>query len=462
MNPELTRNLWIELTPRRLLWLPVALGLIFVAVAVAAADPLQAMGHVARWLFYFLVVFWGTRMAAEAVVGEIRERTWDGQRLSVLRPSELLWGKLLGATSFQWLGGLICLVLIVLARLEARGFSEALATLGYFLAVGLFAQSASLFASLVAIRRRASHTRLDVVLYQAVGLVTAWGAATLWDRSYVAQLVALTGHLGGGDTLVWHDLKISSQGFYLASLFAFLGWSLVGNLTLLRGELQVRTGPLPWTAFVLFMIVYWTGFAPELELTGAGVPSSQLIVALFVSAVLSYAAVLFEPKDPVLYRWLLAAASRGRLDRVLGGLQGWMVAFAILSALTVHFALTYEAPSPDLFGTASLLKTAVLAAYFFVARDMGLFLFCNLTQRSRYGDFAAAVTLASLYLVLPTILTGLGLREFLPLFVPNPEAGVKLAILAPAAEAGFVWIGVVGRLRGLTRHASQAHAGTAR
>jgi hypothetical protein len=462
MNPELTRNLWIELTPRRLLWLPVTLGLVFLAVSLTADAPLQAMGRVARWLFYFLVVFWGTRTAAEAVVGEIRERTWDGQRLSVLHPSELLWGKLLGATSFQWFGGLICLALIVLARFEARGLAEALATLGYFLTVGLFAQSASMFASLVAVRRRASHTRLDVVLYQAVGLVTAWAAATLWDRSYVAQLVALTGPLGGRDTLLWHDLRIPAQAFYLASLVTFLGWSLLGNLTLLRSELQVRTGPLPWTAFVLFMIVYLTGFAPELGLTAAGMPSSQLIVALVVAAALSYAAILLEPKDPVLYRWLLAAASRGRFDRVIGGLQGWMVAFLILSALTAYFALTYERPRADLFGNLYFVKTEVLAAYFFVARDLGIFLFCNLAPRARYGDFAAAVALASLYLVLPTILTGVGLGEFLAFFIPNPEGSAKLSILAPAAEAAFVWIGVAGRLRGLTRPAGEAPAGAAR
>jgi hypothetical protein len=457
MNPELARNFWIELTPRRLLWLAVALGLVFLAVALAAETPLQAMGRVARWLFYFLVVFWGTRAAAEAVVGEIRERTWDGQRLSALRPSELLWGKLLGATSFQWVGGLICLVLIVLARLEARGLAEALATLSFFLAVGLFAQSASLFASLIAVRRRASHTRLDVVLYQAVGLIVAWGAATLWDRSYVAGLFALTAP-EAADALVWHGFEIPAQAFYLASLLSFLGWSLIGNLTLLRSELQVRTGPLPWTAFLVFMIVYVTGFTPRLGLTELGLPTAQLLVAMIVTALLCYAAVLFEPKDPVLYRWLMTALSRGRLDRVAVSLQGWMVAFAVLSALTLYFALTYRPPNEELFGYAALLKSAVLAAYFFVARDMAIFLLCNLVPRSRYGDFAAAVALASLYLVLPSILSGLGLRELLPFFIPYPEAGARLAIVIPAGEAALMWILVVGRLRGLIAHADSARA----
>src|SRR5262245_21255916 len=108
MNPELQRNFWLELTTRRLIMMPIVLGIVFLTAAANGDNGgLQAAGGVARVLFYIVVVFWGTRVAASAVVGEIRDRTWDGQRLSALTPSQMLTGKLLGATSYQWYGGII-------------------------------------------------------------------------------------------------------------------------------------------------------------------------------------------------------------------------------------------------------------------------------------------------------------------------------------------------------------------
>jgi predicted hotdog family 3-hydroxylacyl-ACP dehydratase len=51
----------------------------------------------------------------------------------------------------------------------------AVAELSYFLMIGLMAQSVALFASLLAVRRRQTHSRLDVFLYQVSGLIAAWG-----------------------------------------------------------------------------------------------------------------------------------------------------------------------------------------------------------------------------------------------------------------------------------------------
>ena len=61
----------------------------------------------------FFVVLWGTRSAALSVVGEIRERTWDSQKLSSIGPSQMVWGKLFGATFANWFGGALCLPFIL-------------------------------------------------------------------------------------------------------------------------------------------------------------------------------------------------------------------------------------------------------------------------------------------------------------------------------------------------------------
>lgn len=460
MNPELERNLWVELTPRRIALMAVVLGLIFLAAFNTEGNELKGVGQAAQILFYIIVVFWGTRVAASSVVGEIRDRTWDGQRLSALTPWQMLIGKLVGATSYQWFGGLVCLALIAVHALFSEGPGAMLAGVLYFLAIGLFAQSASLFASLLAIRRRASHTRFDVFLYQLAGLIVAGIVASLWDIDYVSRVMSFDLAAGEGAALVWYGQAYPAEAFKLVSLFAFLGWSLMGNLSLLRSELQVRTGPLPWLGFVLFVVAYVAGFGSGLNAEGAGETTVRLAMAIQAAALLTYAAILIEPKDPVLYRWFLGALGRGRLDQAFGALQAWMSSFAVLTGLVVYFLLTFEAPKvpetanifsdflpfDEWFANFDRVRPIVIAAYFFVARDIAIFLFFNFAPGARRGDFGAIVTLAVLYIVFPAILSGFGGTGLLALFYPGASSHAVLTVVAPAVEAALVWLVTIGRL----------------
>ena len=74
---------------------------------------------------------------ASAIIGEIRERTWDGQRLSSLGAGTMMWGKLFGSTIFNWFGGAICLAVIVAETVDRSGIVTALAHLAYYVALGL-------------------------------------------------------------------------------------------------------------------------------------------------------------------------------------------------------------------------------------------------------------------------------------------------------------------------------------
>ena len=449
MNPEFERNLWIEMTPRRVIMMPIVLGLIFFATSSVSGNGLTEVSLVARNLFYIIVVIWGSRAAAGAVVNELREHTWDGQRLSALSPSQMLAGKLLGVTSFQWYGGLICLALILAARFSAEGIVPALSELVYFLSIGLFAQSAALFASLIAVRRRATQSRFDIFLFMVIGVVVGFAAAGLWDISYPTRLLSSVPDFAGpADRIEWWGVHAPRHGFYLVSLALFLGWSLLGNLTLLRGELQVGTGPLPWLAFSLFLIAYCAGFADGFASAGTGLQTLRLTIAISVAAGLTYVAVLLEPKNPVLYRWMLNELGRGRIDHVLGALQGWMLSFVLLTGLVVYQALTFTPPGREIFGFTDKLLPALIALYFFIARDVGIFLYFNLTPQQRRGDFAAVVTIGVLYLVLPTLLGG-PMSTAIPFALPYPGDNILFAVAAPAAEAAVIWSLALARLRGL-------------
>ena len=120
MNPEFERNVWLELTPRRTLMMAGLLVLIFFAASLAEGVEWGPSG-VASLLYYVLVVVWGSRNAAMSVVGEIRDRTWETQRLSSLSAATMTWGKLFGSTIYNWLGGAICLVVIMANLVTHQG-----------------------------------------------------------------------------------------------------------------------------------------------------------------------------------------------------------------------------------------------------------------------------------------------------------------------------------------------------
>ncbi len=98
MNPEFVRNLWLEAAPFRLALIAGVLLLVFAALSVSPFGQSGNAAAIAQLLYWFVTVLWGTRAAGLSVVGEIRERTWDSQKLSAIGPVEMVWGKLVGAT----------------------------------------------------------------------------------------------------------------------------------------------------------------------------------------------------------------------------------------------------------------------------------------------------------------------------------------------------------------------------
>jgi hypothetical protein len=434
MNAEFLRNIWLELTPRRTAQMVVVLGLILLTTETTSAAP---VAEVARVLFYGIVILWGTRSAAQAVVGEIRERTWEFQRLSALTPFEMTWGKLFGATSYVWLGGLICLAVMLAGRMR-YGPAPSWHDLFYYPALGLFAHAIALFASLIAIRRRQTRTQFNVFQYQAAGV----------GAGYVVWQAQRSIASAGSPDVEWWGMQIGGEQFFLASLAVFLAWALVGCYRLMRQELQVENAPTVWLAFILFMAVYAAGFA-DLSFVSrlpiiSDAPPLKLAIAHAVLVALTYVAVLFEPKDRVLYRWLGEMLAKGRTAAVLSRLQCWMVAYAtaVLSGAALAAQLTGADPATLMVLNAPM----VIAGLGFLTRDIGVFLLFGLAPGQKRGDMPAVIALGVLYLLLPVLLGASGSGGPALLFYPLPTGG-GIGALCAWAQALAVWFLVV-RTRG--------------
>lgn len=458
MNPELQRNLWLELTPRRVILMVAVLALVFVAFSLASGQ--SGLYTAAEYAFYAIVVAWGARDAAQAVVGEIRDRTWDSQRLSSLGAWQMTWGKLIGSTSYTWFGGLLCLVVLIPIAAMRGGAAEALTDLGYFLSLGFMAQAVAFFASMIAVRRRQTHSRFDIFFYQLAGIVAAWWVWWVW------QTAAPGGAVGPQaavtiEHISWWGANIAARPFYLASMVVFLVWTFAGCYRLMRTELMLSNGPLVWTGFVAFMAVYVAGFdswmTPEANQAAMEPVAMRLLVAALVCASLTYLAVLAEPKDRVHYRWLGDNLVRLRWGRVFSRLPAWSVSYIATAVLALALILRMQG-TPWPMEHPEQAPPMVIAALGFLSRDIAIFFAFALMPSHRRGDLAAVVTLIVLYGIAPWLASNAGVTSPSPLFFPAPTAEPWLAPAIAWGEALFAVICAFVAARTAKPAAIPAHA----
>ena len=422
MNPEFVRNLWLEAGPFRLALIAGLLLLVFAATTVAPTG-LATTSGAALALYWFFTVLWGTRSAALSVVGEIRERTWDSQKLSSIGPIEMVWGKLFGATIHNWFGGVICLPFILLPVAAEQGTAAALVYGVILVTLGIFAQAAALLSSLMLIRRNTGNWRLDTFLCQVAGIAAAFAHYSLWSSG-----AAFAG--SSVKTLPWWGITFNLSNFHLVSLLLFTAWVLVGCWRAMRAELRFANGPFVWLAWLLYIAIYQAGFeswiSAALKLNAGTISPLQLRVALGCVALLAsaYSMVFLEPKDPVRLRWLGERLRAGEFGKAFLALDAWMLSYAATLAAGLVLALLSHA-----------LALPVLAMLGFLTRDVAIFVLMRRFAGAK-ADFAALAVLAALYLAVPMLLRGSAL-----IFLFLPQAN-NLA-LSSALAAWIQGIAVV-------------------
>jgi hypothetical protein len=440
MNPEFHRNLWLEMTPRRVIFMVALLALVFFAAGISGV---YTPGAAARVIYYFIVVFWGARNAGLSVVGEIRDHTWDSQRLSSIGALEMTWGKLLGSTIYNWFGGAICLVVIAVQGFATDAPVSVVIDFIYLVTAGLIAQSASLLASLIAVRRRQKHSGLEVFIYQITGVIAAVGVFYIWEAADPAAAILLGRK--ATDFIAWWGFHLDARPFLLLSLAIFAAWILTGCYREMRRELKMRNGPLVWLGFLLFIGLYVAGFdawlSQDKDAAAWSAVALRLALAATAYGVLTYLMVFLEPKDRVLYRWYGNQIGAGKIGAALGSLQAWIMSFFAAVLVTVALIVWLS-----LHGQAGDTVAVVTSTLGFLTRDVAIFvLFATLPGRRR-GDFAVLATLVALYVLFPAILSGLGLPGVVAFFRPALTSPAWLGSVIAWAEAVVVMGVAIARL----------------
>ena len=431
MNPELRRNLWLELSPHRLIAAPIVLGLLFLLVSSSQARPWPSVFSTASGILFLVVHLWGMRKAGESVTEEVRDRTWDWQRLSSLGAWPMAWGKLVGATAFPWYVGLLCLATMAVAwSMEASLRGTPWVMLG--LAASAVTLQAGAFAGSILASRKDSRlgARLGTFLLFPVA-IAALAAYVQVDREMATPIT-------------WYHVRFGPLRFLACSAVAFAGWALLGAHREMQRELRVRA--LPWgiPAFVLFMGAYVAGF--EMPMTSA--PSAFVFGCFFTAMVLVYYGLFADVTNAMTLRTMLQRARGRDWRRGLEALPLWAVALPIAALFSVLSALQ---PMPPGLGLGERWLGLYPVAMFLLAlRDVGLLAFFALAPRARRVEGAALLYIVLLTVILPALFSLVGMETVARFLVPFKMGGWQ-ATLVMTVQCAIVWGAALARGRRLAR-----------
>ncbi|MCI4662515.1 MAG: hypothetical protein MRY63_11930 [Neomegalonema sp.] len=440
MNPEFVRNLILQCSKLRLVAAPLVLGMLFLIVSWGERLWQPGVFWIAQMLIWAIAILWGARLAADSVAEEMRERTWDQQRLSGLGPWQMTWGKILGATSYTWLVIGLCILALVVSQisfeqaraaltepgapshlrmkthLEKETFSAPIAAL--FLQpmmATFFLYATAFFAALLALVGQDRQRGLDVTLFQAVALlaflmlyflVFAGQSEDESPTSLVEWWVPLPN---------WLLLSLSFGSFALAAL--------LGSYHQMRRAFAMSTNALPWIAFLIFAVLWMVGFSRE----------NWDLLALLTLGAAAYAAVLLEPHRLGRYRRWLQAGTRAPLAALISA-PAWIYAWVASAIIALLIVARGGLDVPDWADPVLDLDTswAVIAAILFMLRDIGIAVWAGLRARDGRGLWAALLLLAILDFILPVLS---GLAEWPYLFIPLNEISAGAALV----QALIVW-----------------------
>ncbi len=432
MNPEFRRNLWLELGPQRIIAMPVVLALIFLLIHASITVGIEARTVLSRSAalgFVLIAIVWGSRQASESVPLEVASRTWDWQRMSGLPPWTMTWGKLFGSTIYAWYGGLLCLMVFAATAGDLPPIQR-IQYVGLMLFAALLAHGVGLLSGLLLVRSRrdresAPQRRTPVYVVVVLGML-------------VLMPVLLERHR---HLLQWFGFDARDLYFVLGSVILFAGWAVAGAHRLMRAELQYRNGPWVWMGFVLFLMIYVSGFVPE----KVGV---RLLLCYMLGLALTLFTAFTDPRDPVALRRLGRTLREGDWARAGELMPQWLLTLLLSGGVGVALLLTPSEGCEGLLcraGSRTWLLEVLLVL--FLLRDLGILWLVSLGGRRRRPELAAAIYLLVLYWIVPGLLSKVGSMVWTAPFWPNAELPAQWALLGACIGPLLVGILLIRRWR---------------
>jgi hypothetical protein len=347
--------------------------------------------------------------------------------MSAMEPWAMTWGKLIGATSFAWCGGAICLAAYLAGSPEPHAPKVAL----FMVAGALLVHSVMLIGSVIA-ARKAVVRNSSTAWVLAIALVIA--------GPWVSALST------GGADITWWGRGHLRIDFLLASAAAFAAWGVLGGHRLLCQELRVRTAPWAWLGFVLFVCVYIAGFGIRAHDTFGQQRNVVLIAGFMVCLAAVYPLLLSEASGAMAVRRLVLRFEARDWRRLLEETPLWPVtlilafAFCALIVVLVGFRPAEEGPFRS-------LVLAPVPLFLLAVRDAAIYMFFALARQPRRAETATLFYLILLYWLVPMLLRTAGGERVADLVLPPFWAQPGYAALIAALQAAAVIAAALWRWR---------------
>lgn len=467
LSPELQRQLWLRFTPVKLAAAPVVIALLAYIALAGATDAAGRLVNMATVGFFLAAGLGGTYQAAAAFQEEIKNKTWDGQKMSCLTPAQLAFGKLFGATSYLWyVGGIMLLIIFFAAPQMAvhqgagkpdifMPFGDVLYSLFSMVAAALIGQGIALLASLsdaTLTRNKLGRlyiptTMMPFILgFLAVQSTLSYNdISTLDPTRWIAQQEHNTS---------WFGWTISTHSFYIASTLFFIGLIFMGIYRIMQKELMYPQTPACWAGAAWALGLYFAGRLP-VDLASRFSTTPLFLFSFFL--IVSYAMALLEAGDTEIYTRFMARYREKNWRALLQNTPRWVSTAVFLPALYVVAIFNAAVARLDVSSIVSLMTSA----FFFCLRDGLVIHAVNTGTAPRNTRFYNGLYFFTVYLLLPSVqavMTGRSIsaarqgvfsllgdpwslsHEALnsaALFYPTVQDSVLMAVLPALLQAGL-------------------------
>ena len=441
LNPELRRYCWLELTPHRLIAAPVIAGLVLALVAAVSNQSPAALASAGLAGFAVCTLLYGSYLAVNAMPEEVRERTWDAQRMSALTPWQLALGKVIGAPVAGWYAGAWFLAVFLVAGVRTEGV-DALLIAGTAVSAALALHAVAMILGVFATRAGVTRNPGALLL-----LLIFWFALVPLQSLGEANTAAIN----------WWGMQLPRLWFALASALLFAGWAWLGAVRTLAGELRVRQLPWAWPAFSLYVGVWAGGLADaqasraadSLQAGAAANPAVLVLLLFFLCTGLGAYVLLLAERTGAMTLARVLRTLRGELaggvTRALQSVPLWSV--SLLCAWASAAALLVLPWGTGLDGLASAVLTDIAAAgklmplalAAMLLRDAGIYCIFALTRFPRRPAMATMLYLALLDGVVPVLMHATGLSTMAFLVFPLGRASAAGALVIFLLQAALAW-----------------------
>jgi hypothetical protein len=459
INPELARNIHVEMSLQRRLIMPLVIFLL-AGLMRTYDDSSFSMMRFAMQAFNLVTIIWGCKNISDALSEEYNNGTWDWQRMSTLGPWKLTIGKLFGSTIYNWYGGLFCILIYFFSALSAK--AELLAVIiGIFTMIksAVMYHALAMMIALMIIRNANERSKIKSIAWILLLPLFALEQAGTAMMNLGMQFIQDGGLGFRGNTLrsfSWYGLELGQISFFILNLF-FTAWAVAGVYRSMRVELQYKNGLKWWIAFMISTIIYLIGFSfmrfrgDESYYNFHDRFFASYALCSFNFFVMSYILIYFEPIKVIDFRRMGDSIRSKNFKRLYTQLPLWLVTITgvLLLALLylVYYSFSDAQTSQEVDSYNSVYRAFTMneekvlmngfALIFFALRDFSIILCIHFTTLRKRANFSTILYLVFMHLVLPLLFRDISYL-FTTQFYSRPDSILLVTSITEAAVAVFI------------------------